>query len=81
MQHAKKAVKGSQPASAETPSEFGAELEVCFPSARSSNEAVLALCDGVALHGTASATAAADRFVAPLPMCLASAWPATSLLL
>ena len=81
MQHAKKAVKGSQAAPAETPSEFGAELEVCFPSARTSNEAVLALCDGVALHGTASATAAADRFAAPLPVCLASAWPATSLLL
>ena len=62
-QHVKKAVKGSQAALAEAPSEFGAELEVCFPSARSSNEAVLALCDGVALHGTASATAAADRFV------------------
>ena len=72
-QHANKAVEGSKAALAEAPSEFGAELEVCFPSARSSNEAVLALCDGVALHGTASATTSAERFVAPLPVCLASA--------
>ena len=80
-QNAKKAVKGSKAAPVEAPSEFGAELEVCSPSDRSSNEAVLALCDGVALHGTASATASADRFVAPVPVCLASAWPATSMLL